>query len=101
MNKLICMSILVASNAFASELFIYNVSVRKGFSLDVCARKIQSETSANIIQVLSSIRIISINASEQEAARVEKIDCVEAIEKDESMDADHGRVFIESSLTSV
>lgn len=89
MKKTICISMLVAGNVFASEIITHNVSVRSGFSVNSCAREIQAKTSADIIEVLPSIEIISIKSSDREAIRVTKLSCVEAVEKNETVRGYH------------
>ena len=85
MKKLICFSILIGANAFAGELVTHNVSVKQSFSVDRCAREIQIKTSADVVEVFTSIGIISIKSSDREAIRVAKLSCVEAIEKNETV----------------
>ena len=79
------MSMLVAGNVFASEIVTHNVSVRQGFSVNSCAREIQAKTSADIVGILTSIGVISIKSSDRDAARVARLRCVGAIEKNESV----------------
>lgn len=79
------MSMLVAGNVFASEIVTHNVSVRPGFSVNSCAREIQAKTSADILEVLTAIGVISIKSSDRDATRVARLRCVESIEKNETV----------------
>jgi hypothetical protein len=85
MKTFICFSILMATNAFASNLVTHHVSVKQRFSVDRCAREIQVRTSADVVEVLTSIGIISIKSSDRDAIRVAKLSCVEAVEKNETV----------------
>ena len=85
MKSIIFIGVLITTvSTFASEIITHNVSVRQGFSVNSCAREIQAKTSADIVEILTTIGVISIKSSDRDAARVAKLRCVESIEKNET-----------------
>lgn len=90
MRKVMAFLLVIASfcgSASASnELNVtHNVSVRPGFSVNSCAREIQAKTSADIVEILTSIGVVSIKSSDRDAVRVASLRCVEAVEKNETV----------------
>lgn len=86
MRNFITLLLITASfsgSAYASKVLsvTHNVLVRQGFSVKSCAKEIESQTAAAVIQTMEAISIISINADTLEATRVAKLRCVDTVEE--------------------
>nr|BFD69073.1 hypothetical protein HAGR004_40950 [Bdellovibrio sp. HAGR004] len=76
-------SVSFIGSAFASEELnvTHNVLVREGFSVDSCAREIERQTTAEVVQVMEAVSVISVNANARDATRIAKLRCVDTVEK--------------------
>ncbi len=81
MRNLFYLCLFASSSAVAGVDVTHNVLVKQGFSVDGCAREIQTKTTADVLEIMNSIGVISIKSSDREAIRVANLLCVDAVEK--------------------
>lgn len=74
-------AVVLKDFAGKAEVATHNVLVRRGFSIDRCALEIQEKTTVDLIEVMSSIGVISIKSSDPQAQELLKLACVETVEK--------------------